>query len=80
MLVDSLYVYFYCEVLHQYTDAVDAVFEVKFLFDKEIDDRVPTHVIRGGESRVGLHEKYLYGNLGKWVCNNIITEYNLSHI
>ena len=72
--------YFYCNISHNYTDADDAVFEVNFLFNDEIDDRVPTHMIRGGGTRVGLHEKYLYGNLGKWVCNNIITEYNLCHI
>ena len=71
MLVDSLYVYFYCEVSHQYTDADDAVFEVTFLFDREIDDRVPLFEIRSGDSRIGLHEKYLHGNLGKRVCTNI---------
>ena len=73
VLVDSLYVYFYCDILHQYTDADDAAFEVNFLFDQEIDDTVPVYVIRGSATRVGLHEKYLHGNLGKHVCNNIIT-------
>ena len=71
VLVDSLYVYFYCEVSHNYTDVDDAVFEVRFLFDQEIDDRVPQFEMRGGDTRVGLHEKYLHGNLGKRVCTKI---------
>ena len=71
--------YFYCNISHQYTVADGAVFEVNFLFDQEIDDRVPAFFIRGDETSVGLHEKYLHGNLGKRVCNKS-TGCNMCHV
>ena len=67
VLVDGLYVYFYCDISNQYTKKDPVSFQVDFLFDNAVDVKVPSFLLKGSESRVGLHEKYLHGNLGKQV-------------
>ena len=63
-IVDGNYVYFYCDFTYNYT-ANPASFDVTFLFNGEIVEGLDT--VTTTSDRVALHERYLHGNLGKWV-------------
>ena len=69
------YVYFYCEFT-QDTNASET-YTVRFLFNNEADYRTE-QILEFDEEMVmnnisvPLHEKYLYGHMGKWVSGFVI--------
>ena len=70
VIENQIYVAFYCEVnlTAPYKTNPDARIEVTFLFDGEPSAGVPVATITANQTKVQLHEKYLFGNLGKTVC------------
>ena len=66
---NGLYVLFHCKVV--LTNNNNARIKVTFLFDGEAYTDVPDIVLTPPENKATLHEKYLYGKLGKRVSTVI---------
>ena len=65
-VIDRKWIEFYC-VLQNYANDSNARFQVTFIFDGEEMSNVPRFNISASEGRAVLHEKYLAGNLGRFV-------------
>ena len=63
-VVNENYVYFYCDLPHNYTDNL-AAFDITFAFNGEVVEGLD--MVTTASGRVALHEKSLHGQLGKWV-------------
>jgi len=69
-MIDRQYVEFYC-VFTTTSNDTQARFDVAFLFDGQSVSNVPNITVIGGggtsQLNATLHERYLHGQLGKWV-------------
>ena len=55
-------------VLVNYANQSDAKYEIVFLFNDDESSSVPHFVISGSDGQAFLHEKYLVGQMNKYVC------------
>jgi hypothetical protein len=71
-VINRQWIEFYCTVPTNVTDP-QARFNVSFLFDGIQYSDVPVFVVNAAVPRATLHERYLYGRLGKWLGCRILS-------
>lgn len=69
-VIDRLWIEFYCVIPTNSTDPT-ARFKVTFLFDGVQAPGVPQFNITASQGKATLHEKYLFGQMGRWISCSV---------